>query len=737
MMKFTQRGSRLANQVKGDGVDLREAQLATFIEMAVGESLLIDVQTIDLGPIEETISSELRRGKMRLAWVYGRGLYDAVADGGLNEQPYPSPEETDSLLNDHPKGVFQNGPYIAGPYGLLEGESWRYIPARRSVAAYHCEERDCPLIHPIRLISHRTGFGRAQDVLREKLDKMRRSSNMLYEAIESVEVRKQPPYRWDNMDNLPYFLADCFSLDERRTLLERLLDGTNGTLRARCITLFPEDPIKAAVEWVASKDESQLMQITLLASDRDIHVSLNQLIWSGTLQIPTGETRSAMLVPGGAGPLRTVVQASHLGVRFKLPSMYLQLRLRALVHSVYSPGRTEDAQRLAWLLRAHDGETGPERLTSALATDDPLSIVKRLLIADERTYKESLLELGLPPGRFDSAPDEFLTELISWHIGFTSSDSAAELRDVRARTQELKQMVQALPIDALDKHQMSDVQGLAGKLFPQLEAALKRAIRFTCWAMLSDHFASGASLAYSAGAAETFFDQWIAPHAAKLDRSHAADMALADLTSCFGILGKHLQAVSTAGEQYLRPRADWPRTARDWGSPFRFVFIHTLPFLDLDAASRTRIADAITKVASGLHNEKVLLVRNSLLHDTEDFPGVDVILGALNEIDARLGQLTSFGLYPTEYRLVESDGDDVGRERVKLHSAEGSDITLLRPTELDLSAFPSRSTPQIVMPSARIDGTPEPLRFEYHLDSEFRTRWSNFPRRPKRRLSSV
>ncbi|WP_130291562.1 hypothetical protein [Pseudonocardia sediminis] len=725
----------MANQIKGDGVDLREAQLAVFIEVALGDILLVDVEAIDLVPIHDAVSSEIKRTKIRHPWIYGRSLYDAVADSGLNEDPFPTPDETENLLKDAPHGVFQHGPYVTGPLGLLESTAWRYIPARTAAPALHCEEPDCHSVHSVHLSSFRTGVAKAQDAIRDRNEKTRRSGNRLVEAVDRVEVRKQAPYRWNNMDTVPFFLADCFSLEERRMLLVRLLDETSNRMRSACVTAVPDDEVRSAKEWVENRSEAEIMQLTLLASDEELHTALNQLVWSSDIEIPDGETRAAMIMAHGTGPFRMRVEASNLGVRFHPPAVFLQLRLRDLIGGVFPPENDEHDARLSWLLRGHDGETGRERLTSALASESPVRIVEKLLISDERAYRASLEHLGLPSGRFDEKSDEFLAKLIAWHVGFSIDEQSIELTSARSMLHELRTLVQALPIDGLDRHQMNDVRGVAGKLFPAVEAALKRVVRFVAWTALRDHYALGRTLEFTDSAAEAFFDDWIQPYSSNLEKSRTSEMALADLVSCFGILSKHLRDLMRRGVEFERSSSDMPRAVRDWGSPFSFPFRHTLPFLDFDSASQLNITDALTKVASGFHTEKVLNVRNALLHDSEAFPGNEEIQKALNEIDARLGVLAASGLYPAIFRFVNSDVDDVGRERTKLRSPDGVEISLQRPSQLDLSLFPTRSGDQIMVRSARLRDAPEPMRFAHVHDSAFQGRWANFPRRPKRRLS--
>lgn len=737
---LTAKGSRLANQVKGSGIELREAQVACFIELLSGGDLLVNVREIDLAPIVAAISSEIRRNKIRFAWVYGRAMYDAVAKSGLHNHPFLTNRETKRLLEGTPQGVFQHGPYVTGPFGLLESPEWRKINSSRQIPGFHCNELDCHAVHPIFLSTHKVGVSKAEDLLEEKLDKSADITDYVSEVFNSVSIKRQPPYRWLNNDNLPFFLLDSFSTSDLKKLVVELLDRTGGALRAACESQLPDESIKSATEWVSSKSDAELMQVLLLARDEDIHALLNGLVWTEGIEIPEGEVRSAKIMSEGAGPLSMELEASHHGVRHRPPNELLQLRLRNIVHAVYSIEDKKDQEKLAWLLRSHEGESGPARLVSALSREDPVSLVKKLLITDEATYRKVLRELGLPAGYHDNRSDDEIAALLAWHIGFPEEHSSQELKAVRENLVRLRQTTQALPSDLLDSSDIDALRGVGGKLFPAIEKALKRALRFAVWALVRDHYMQGQLMVYTPSRAENFCDDWLANRASSLEKSHTRDMRLGDLCECFGILSSFLRDIVNAENLHTRPSDDLPKRVRLWGSPFKFPFQHIYPYLDLDRRSRVQLLESISRVASDLQAEKVLVVRNAFAHDSHDVPGREDVLRALAAVEQRLGELVVNGLYPLSSRNIGSESDALGRRKVTMRNSEGFEVVLVRPTGMDLSAFPFMDDGQVILSGARLVASNEPLRFRYQHDSDYTAKWQDFPVRAvvrKRALSRL
>lgn len=291
-------------------------------------------------------------------------------------------------------------------------------------------------------------------------------------------------------------------------------------------------------------------------------------------------------------------------------------------------------------------------------------------------------------------------------------------------------MSRTLPATYLDRVDLDRIRELAGNFFVSLEEVLKTALWFTTWALLRDHFKEGYHLRYSAGQANEFFAQWIARHHVRFEADRVDKMALAEILTCFGSLGQFLTTIGEQRTSHARPRGDWPRIARESSSPFDFPFAHIYPFLDLNSESQKTLTSLVSTTPSKLLSAGVVDVRNGLLHHSDEMPMRDAIESAVDAVDARIAELVSAGIYPMVYLLQNSDEDRFGRERILLKSLGGPEVLLTRPTSLDTSAFPSRTSPQVIFARARIGPSGEPLRFSYLKDSSYQEMWRDFPKRP-------
>ncbi|WP_146240047.1 hypothetical protein [Prauserella flavalba] len=731
-IKLTRLGARIANQEKGGSVGLHESQLAVFLNGWSGADILIDLEAIDVEALRAHISSEIKRKKIVLPWVYGRRIYDLIADSAFHGHIRPSYDESKSLLADLPQGVFQLGPYVSGPYGLLETKYWRDIPPPYALPGFHCEEIDCHSVHPIYLTSGECNLEKSTEQIRKKLSKKHQRNEEFLDAVTRFLAAKVPPFSWSHNGSLPYFLLDCFTTDEIRLLLTSLLDSTNGSLR-RQIRESIDIEVRSAAEFAASLDEAQLLQITLLASDRQIHTCLNRLIRTRGIEIPAGEVRSARIRQDGSGPMDIRLQASALGVRYSPPEGLIQLRLRQLVSAIFAPGDQDSTNRIRWALRRFEGDTAEKKLSVAMSDEPPLSIVRKLIVADEKACTTVLELLDLSPELISNLSDDDICAIISWHIGFDDQSSDEALVHFRRNLSEVQRIARSLPA-RLDRKDASEIRGDASQLFVSLEEVLKVVLCFTGWALINDHYGQGAEFEYSKGIASQFMDTWLKARRVKVESDAIENMALGDLLTCFSALGNFFAEASRNSDGHKRPVAEWPRTIREVSSPFEFPFQSRIPFLDLEESARDMIAQTLRSVVKGLNSAGVLSVRNGFMHHNEEVPTRDDILRSAAEVDIRVSELVNMGLYPLTFSMYSTDVDMYGRRRVLMRSDGGPEVWLKRPSIVHLSGFPSVGERQVLVVGAVLRTGDEPLRFRAVSDSAYREFWRNFPRRPARRV---
>lgn len=192
-LKLTQRGTRLAHQIKGKGVDLREAQLAMLISPWLGSELLFDFSNTDFDVLRQNISAEIKRRNIKLPWIYGKKWYDHIAEAAFHGNDHLTHKETLGVLENLPQGVFQLGPYVSGPYGLIEGRHWRLIHPRKSIPAYHCEEPSCDRVHSVRLATGESKISSAINILQEKSSKVRGENKEVKVAVDALIIQKLKP----------------------------------------------------------------------------------------------------------------------------------------------------------------------------------------------------------------------------------------------------------------------------------------------------------------------------------------------------------------------------------------------------------------------------------------------------------------------------------------------------------------------------------------------------------------
>ncbi|MEV0678074.1 hypothetical protein AB0I60_16315 [Actinosynnema sp. NPDC050436] len=726
---LTGRGKTIAGQVKGDGIALMEAQLASFLAMWAGAELLVDPIESDLDGFRNNISAEVKRGRIKYPWIYGRKLYDEIAESSFHGSGHLNHADTLQLLGGLPQGVFQLGPYVCGPYGLVESRTWRNIPPTVEIPGHHCSELDCDRIHGVLLTTGDTGVSKARSLIGKKLSKVTGEPTDILDEVADFQASHIPTFSWSDSGSLPFFLFECLSEKDLRRLLVGLLAVSKGSLRGECEQLGLT--IGNASNFASSVNDAQLLQIFLLARDSEIHECLNRLIWDDEIKIEPGETRVPRIVRRGFGSLNISMEGSRLGVRCKPPASFVPVRLRQLIYSCFPGTESKVDDRLKWPLRGYEGDSAAAKLTNALAAEAPVALVKRLIVGEERACTVALDKLGLPSGAFQSATDDEIAELITWHLGFDSLKRDVELHTLLEYLGSLRKLIGSLPAAFIDKTDISRIRQLSSDLFVSLEESLKRIICFIAWVTLRDHYAESYDLSYSKNEAKEYFVDWMASRNPSFTLEHFDNkLPLGEILSCFGTVAKAMKEAIANRESYRRDLSEWPRAMRDPSSPFRFPFQYRVPLLDLDNTAASFISDLVAKVPSSLQAAGVLDVRNGFLHHRDEVPDTARISSALEAIDARLAELIGNGLYPLIYTLESAESDSTGRRKVVLDSRGGPKVVLTRPSPIELAGMPPTSDPHIVVVRATLRDSGEPLRFDFQVDSEYTDRWRGFPRRP-------
>src|SRR5450759_1285750 len=147
-------------------IPLAVQKLALFHVFA-HDVLLIDTVASDITQIEALLSEDTRSGRLRFPWVYERTLYDKFNRLFSNNTQSLTSEETETLIEGTPQGVFQTGTAIVGPFGILRTPQSRDLDPVLTAPLWHCSDFACRSLHPVQLTAPDNALLRVVKIIRE------------------------------------------------------------------------------------------------------------------------------------------------------------------------------------------------------------------------------------------------------------------------------------------------------------------------------------------------------------------------------------------------------------------------------------------------------------------------------------------------------------------------------------------------------------------------------------------
>lgn len=686
-----------------------------FLEIA-HEEPMVDLDRARLDIVTEELSQQILKGVVRYPFIYGGILYHRAADIFPDRRAQLNSAETLELLDGSPAGVFQAGRIVVGPLGALTANTSRWLPPDNRVPLQHCSEPSCRTIHSTALS---TDYDAAINQHLPKMSKVLEDAHLWRGAWTEftsllAEVDDQA---YDDLDmtGVPVALGDCFTEDELRTIAEQI--GITG-----------ETDIERA-------DRATLMQLMWLRRDAEVTRAIDSCIRAGSIALATNEIRRPQIaeVEVGSFGLRTEIGAH--GVRLKPSGQEIPyLRLARLVRHLYDAGKSEDSAELLWQLRSIDGTSAEDRLEEFLRLETPSEVVRRLVLARRQNVERALVDLRIDPsdiglGEINPAEnDAVLIERILWKLGFDPDVPASVASDFLTRYSEMRQVMRDCRVSAVMN--VDRIREAGQALFISLEGLLADSLGYAWWALTQDHVAAPRRFTYrpsdTAGvwsALRRFVED--TPGEEKLRLSEPR--TLYPLGQAFGCLAHMLQKYDSSAEAHVRD----PRMIPKWVPHTElkeFRFKHTVPFLDLSAASKAAIIRGMLTLAVDLKTANVHGIRNGMSHFQRSSANLDDIDAAVAGAGTAIDTLGSLGLVRTEYRLARTEVDAWGRAITVMRSGDGDEITFSRPSRVDGSGMPHLRAPQYIVRSAVFGAPNEVLRFRVGTDSTFSDMWANFPR---------
>lgn len=736
---LTKFGTRIRDElITKHQVPAKEARMICFLEIGHAE-LLVDIEGTDIEALERSLEKQIKTKRLLFPFIFGRELYDRAADLFEDERPSLSYEETIKLLDGTPVGVFQAGNILIGPYGLIQSAHSRWVPPTRRIPLYHCSELTCDIVHRAILVSDRSA---AINQHMSKIDTLLEAEHVTGSAwaafFTAITGLDRESFDDRSMVTLPYLLGDALSLTEFQKLVVGLMNETGGTFRAAVDPLGIRGDAESAVDPMT---RAQLLQLSLLASDREITTTLDELVARNEVAIPAGEVRMPVTNQDRhSGRFGLQAQLGRYGSRFHaLGTSMGPLRLRRLVDKLYILDNDSDVSELEWQLRGVDAPTLTARLEEFVRSSTPEEVLRRLVLARRTNMITACTELGVNEHRtFD---DDDLVNALLWKLGFGIDANEDRSRGFWQSHERMKQVATTAGVSALVDHEA--VRALASNYFVLLEEVLDDSLAFVTWALTTDHLATPKPYAYQPDSdrLEAFrklneFEE--ARDSGPESIRYSDKNSLYELCRGFGSLTAYLSVLETESDKYRRSPIDYPRFV-ELTDLKQFPFHHSVPFLDLLPESRTRIVETLDEVTRMLVAADVNGVRNDQLHFRRSTADLGRLSACLAAVEASVASLEREGLTRLLFRPVREQGDRWGRKIFILADPRGREIAFARPSSFDWLRLPGLKASQYLMTAASFGEPNEILRFRRTFTSEYATMWTGYPklRQPGPRSDSL
>ncbi|MET8909188.1 hypothetical protein [Micromonospora sp. NPDC004551] len=726
---LTEHGERIAKAFMKVGMPYPEARFLCFLRM-LHVDLLVNVYDSDVGGLAEIVNQQVRDREILFPYTYGRLLYDKNLSTSVSENREGfTAAETREFLAGTPQGVFQVGNFVTGPFGLLKSGSRRSILPSSDVR-FHCSDMTCDIMHTRKLVTDRDAqINKNREAARKVLEKDSKEISDWTGYFERFDVTVGRPYDDLSGDPVVYLLGDALTLQELQAVLAFLLDNTQGQLRQIASQLGITGG--QAARMVGPLNEAELLQLALMTSNEHIFAALDTLVAEQDIRVPLGEIRRPMTNRGrGWGPFRLQPELGRFGIRLRSSEQALgPLRLRRLVTQMYELTDPDDREELRWQLRDEEAPSLEGQVEQYLQMRTARESVTSLLLARRRNFDVAARNLSLGVDIFKNDSDR--VNAVMWKLGFSVEDILDPHAGFWSIHDRMTQVTRQSPINpgAVDAEQ---VRRHANSYFVKLEDLLRDSLLYTTWALTNDHIASTRPFLYRPTVDETkalgtlrsfsSAEEAGAEHQLVLDEK----LTIYQLSRGFQILADLLSSFCGESDKYLRPPMDLP-SWRSRQSLQDFVFLHTVPFLDLLDESRASIIQQLREISRRLVGAEVNEARNEWFHARRSPLDINRLRLSLEAVRDAVSWIEDGGYSRHTYRRVRIETDEANRRTFVLADSRGQEVVFFRPSRFTWMSLPALEVPQHVMLSARFADPTETLRFVSEVDSPYSEMWRDFP----------
>ncbi|MCB2144908.1 MAG: hypothetical protein KQI81_00435 [Deltaproteobacteria bacterium] len=724
-VKISETGEQYLQHVRNKGIVNDSAYEAfTLFKLFYHTDLLVNYIESDLSGILELLNQMERDGHLRWPYAYGNKLYHKYNDWPeATETDHLNPDEAEFLLDGMPQGVFQVGPFVSGPLGILIGKEDRLLSPDLDVVLWHCSDPGCLARHLVKLCKHKSEyqnyFERFNREIRDHFGPESEWEKPLLLIHRTGKWQHGRPYH-----DLPTIIGDCIIGPERQNLLKRALKSKyfeflNKTLREKYGNDIPQLDL---VNYLSPEAQHQAL---LLLPDRDLIYFIDELVANKVILIPPAELRTRITYVYGPD-LKLKSSLSSLGIRSCIYPAVIELA--STIWSTYeSLGQNDD---LSWRLRKTDLSGLKHSIFEFIRTHGPEKTVKDLILPSRSVITAIAEEYNFQI--FPGEDERKTIRRLLWKLGFNLSRYEENYEILHNRLQEFQACLLTLG-SKLGEGDKAKVRGVGVNLFVSMESFLEDLICYNVWMLSADHF-TGTHFKYNRRDAhnsvvlalgaevnsgeETF--AW------SIEGSNTLGTLMAYL-HCFRAWLKNRHEVDKT--QLERKKEDFPHYADD--KVWVFPYLHTQLWADVPSEILVGYTETIESISKQLAQADLSNIRNGIDHKREDdkFPETDRMLACLSRIHQAVEIADTKRLIPKLFWGNEIEGDSHGNIRYTLEDYRGSVISLWDPPIVMTHKGQSLGEPCLVAPTDFLFQPNSTLRFRIVAKSEFSDYWENYPRR--------
>lgn len=726
-LDLTEHGKGVSDQARRKGVPFQEARLLCLLEL-FGADLLIDIDQTNIDVIVREISNHIRAGKLLYPFANGDILYSRMAT--LHEEPksFLSSDETQELLQDTPQGVFQMGRFVTGPYGLLQSDATRLIPATKHIPLQSCADVSCDRVHFCHLSTdYDAPINQHYATFRKVLERKQRRKRIWTQFLATFAETSTGSFDDTRYEPVLTLIGDALDDFELKLLLAWLLDHTNGRLRELASNLGIRGRSEQAV---STLNRAEILQVVHLCKGKTIAEGIDSLVLDNMISVPPSEIRRTVVNHEITyGRYQLDAEISQYGVRINSRTAAIApLRLRRLIHTMYDFDSQRDREEIEWQLRSHGTDSVEERVSRYIHSGNLHDLLAKLALARKSNVIVASEQLAFRDDVHRS--DEDLVNTMMWKLGFDiESNEDPNFRFLQLHDEAmavLRQHGVGLEADFREKLRKATVN-----YFVELEYLLESSLCFVTWALTTDHIMQSRPFVYQHEKVRDGSLELL--NVGTGEEEHHVDFgelnSLYALCRGYGILGDILQIDLVDKDKYTRSASSMPGWVRRQALQ-RFPFRHTRAFLDLADVSQERIISELKDVSRLLVSANISEIRNRLLHASRSTTELEYLTTSLEIVRDVISRLEGSGFCRLPYRPLYKTYDSYHRSRVVLANARRFETEIFVPTGHEWLRMPATAESQYIMSLATLSSNSLCLRFSNEPDSRFSKMWAEFPRRP-------